>query len=231
MKKFILIAALALIMFANVSAQSATFTVTPSNVVTQNIEEDDYVDVTIDFNNTTSSNIVFKWTQGTNTLPTGWNITMCDYPSCFPYIPNSGTMDPIGPGNYGFIKLTVNPGPGNIGSGSVSFDVWDEANPSFRETITMNVNAVVGIEDQLLEGSVSLYPNPTTDRLFLSHEFGTLEAGMLTVLNVNGAEVIKTAVNPVATQEINIANLPAGMYMVRYQTEKASMTEKVLKMN
>jgi hypothetical protein len=229
MKKLLLAFVLAFVLMANVHGQATTFTVTPSNTIAHDVEEDDYVDFTVYFTNTTGSNINYKWSTVSNSLPSGWNLTLCDYPSCFPYVPNSGSMDPVSPGAQGLLKLTVNPGTGNLGAGSVVFSVWDENFPTQKETITMEVNAIVGIEDQLLASQVKLYPNPATDRLFLSHSFGTLESGLLSILDLNGAEVMKVAVGSTATQEVNISTLPAGMYMVRYQTSDASLTQKVVK--
>lgn len=231
MKKVLLTLVLALILFANVQGQATTFTVTPSNTIIENVEEDDYKDFTVYFNNTTSGNINFKWSTVSNTLPTGWNLTLCDYPSCFPYVPNSGSMDPIAPGGQGLLKLTVHPGAGNLGAGSAQFLVWDDNFPTNKETITFEVTAIVGIQDQLLAGAVKLYPNPANDRLFLSHNFGTLEPGTLTITDLQGAEMMNVSVNAVSTQEVNLSTLAAGMYMVRYQTAEASMTQKVVKTN
>lgn len=231
MKKLLLAFVLAFVVMANVHGQATTFTVTPSNTISHDVEEDDYMDFTVYFNNTSGANINYKWSTVSNNLPSSWNLTLCDYPSCFPYVPNSGAMDPVGPGAQGLLKLTVNPGAGNLGSGSVVFTVWDENFPSNKETITMEVNAIVGIEDQLLASQVKLYPNPANDRIFLSHSFGTLESGMLTILDLNGAEVMQVGIGATATQEVNISTLPAGMYMVRYETNTASLTQKVVKTN
>lgn len=231
MKKVLLTLVLALILFANVQGQATTFSVTPSNTIAHDVEEDDYVDFTVYFTNNSGSPINYKWSTVSNNLPSGWNLTLCDYPSCFPYVPNSGSMDPVAAGGQGLLKLTVNPGTGNIGAGSVVFTVWDENYPTNKETITMEVNAIVGIQDQLLAGAVKLYPNPANDRLFLSHNFGTLEPGTLTITDLQGAEMMTVNVNAVSTQEISLATLSAGMYMVRYHTADASMTQKVVKTN
>lgn len=226
MKKAILITFLAVWMFASVHAQ--TFTVTPSNTVNGTVYENSWVNLQIDFNNVSSADVNFDWELVSNTLDTNWSVTLCDFPSCFSYVPNSGSMDPISPGNYGMLKLTI--GAGNtLGTGSVSFNVWDEASPNAKELVTFNVNAVVSIEDQMLEGAVTVYPNPAQDRVFIAHNFSTLEPGVVTLLDLNGAEILKETVNSTSNHALDISTLPTGMYLLRYQTENASMTEKVLK--
>lgn len=211
-----------------VFAQS--FTVSPSNTITQTVYEGVAANLQIDLNNTSGSDIVFEWETVSNTFDTAWTNPLCDYQACFPGIPASGTMTAVPDGQYGFIKITVIARE-NLGPGQVVFNVWPSGNTSAMETLTFNVDAVVGIEETDFDNAVQLYPNPATDRLFIRNTEATHEAGLLQIIDFSGALVMEKAVTGSDVQSLDISNLPQGVYVARFQLGENSTSRRILKAN
>ncbi|MBN1339111.1 MAG: choice-of-anchor J domain-containing protein [Bacteroidales bacterium] len=65
--------------------------------------------------------------------------------------------------------------------------------------------------------NISMYPNPATERLFISNP--DHRKADLTLLDMNGREWIKTGVSAAITT-LDTQNLPRGMYIVRLYDEK-----------
>ena len=92
---------------------------------------------------------------------------------------------------------------------------------------------VVTASRQPLAGtSLSVYPNPTRDGNIRVELTGYRTAAELTVLNALGQAVFTTTV-PVsggsATQSVNLARLPSGVYLLRVQTTGGLDTRRIIK--
>src|SRR5687768_8832992 len=85
----------------------------PSSTATFHVLTNSYEEFTIYIKNNYSSSIQMNWTKINQNLPAGWDYALCDYQTCYPGIPSSGSMSPILPGDSGYFKL-------NILSGSTS---------------------------------------------------------------------------------------------------------------
>ncbi len=70
--------------------------------------------------------------------------------------------------------------------------------------------------------AVRLYPNPVENVLYIKAED---EVRSIHIYNVYGAEVASA----VATSEISLAHLPAGVYAVRIETDRGIATQRVVK--
>lgn len=71
---------------------------------------------------------------------------------------------------------------------------------------------------------ISLSPNPATDMLYVN---GLTAAGNISIINYSGSTVLSATTNS-STVKLNIAALPAGMYLVRFSNQNGSTTKKLL---
>ncbi|MFD1015358.1 T9SS type A sorting domain-containing protein [Winogradskyella rapida] len=97
----------------------------------------------------------------------------------------------------------------------------------FNTTIDLGAyeyNSTLGIDDVSLNtNSVKLYPNPASDKLFIST---TAQVERLVIYNINGQLVKQTNA---LTNSVDVSQLPSGLYMVQIQTNTNTTTQKFLK--
>ncbi|WP_418512141.1 T9SS type A sorting domain-containing protein, partial [Corallibacter sp.] len=97
----------------------------------------------------------------------------------------------------------------------------------FNTTIDLGAyeyDSTLGVEKVSLNtNSVTLYPNPVSDRLFIKST-ETIKA--VTIYNVNG-QLIKE-VNTLG-KSIDVASLPSGLYFVKINTANGETTKKIIK--
>jgi hypothetical protein len=77
--------------------------------------------------------------------------------------------------------------------------------------------------------AISLTPNPATDILNfeLDNRFNLANAAVI-ITNMQGQQVLKAALTQHGGQ-LNIANLPTGLYMVEFRNAEASKVVKFTK--
>ncbi|WP_298767438.1 choice-of-anchor Q domain-containing protein [uncultured Polaribacter sp.] len=89
------------------------------------------------------------------------------------------------------------------------------------KTVAAVFDATASVDDELIN-SFSLYPNPTNNVLNISTD---LEIKKCKVYNVIGKKVLQSK-----SKEINVTNLPKGMYLIQIITAKGkSVTKKFVK--
>lgn len=93
-------------------------------------------------------------------------------------------------------------------------------------TLIINDNDASGI-GQLLKQNVRLYPNPVKGNLYIS--FGSLkltEPAVVTLYSLNGSMVIRKSVQK--DTEINVNELPNGLYSAEIESEHGIIQQKIL---
>ena len=83
----------------------------------------------------------------------------------------------------------------------------------------------VGVKEKSFEpNSIKIYPNPSYDKINIESS----AEGHLSILNLNGQELMNKPISKKSTQ-IDITNLPAGIYFIRVTYEKTVQVGKFLK--
>jgi hypothetical protein len=109
----------------------------------------------------------------------------------------------------------------NIGYWSGSFDA---AEGSFTIDITTSDTTVLPVNDNTIEG-FSLYPNPVNDRLHLN----AIDAiNNISIYNLLGQEVMNSRPE-VSNTEVDMSNLPTGMYIVKVKVGEQLGTYRIVK--
>jgi hypothetical protein len=105
----------------------------------------------------------------------------------------------------------------------VSFKDYEE---QARVTVMKYDSTYSGINEKQ-ESRLSIYPNPATDKITLETT-GAVKESNLAIVNAQGQELISRKITEPKTQ-IDISNLPSGVYFVRLLNEKTVEVGKIIK--
>ncbi len=87
-----------------------------------------------------------------------------------------------------------------------------------------------GIEDQILDAAVTLFPTPTTGRVNLTINSNSFEVATITVYNIIGAQVMESVKQDLRLNnmfDLDLSDLSEGNYFVKIETENAFITRQV----
>jgi hypothetical protein len=105
------------------------------------------------------------------------------------------------------------------GSGTVTFQIIENA-----EERVVKVDLLTGMYVSELS-QIEIYPNPVVDMLLISGLSGPAFVG---IYNIHG-QVLLTAHTEGNRGEIDLSNLPGGLYMIMFEMGKETVTRKFLK--
>jgi len=126
---------------------------------------EDLETLTIQQINIANNAITLEWQKVSENVPPMWEAKVCDNVICYSSLVNGGVMNPIVPGDFGFLMMHVTPHV-NFGTSTIRYAVWDAAFPLLKDTLTyiLTVPAPTGISN-LNEIKYSLYPNPADEMI------------------------------------------------------------------
>jgi sugar lactone lactonase YvrE len=113
---------------------------------------------------------------------------------------------------------------GQAGSYNVVINANDGQGGSTNQSFTITVNAVLGIEDNIIKG-IALYPNPAKDALYISLQEQIKEIRIYDLLG----QLVKHQYWNNNEATINIEKLSVGIYLVKIRTNKAIISVKFIK--
>lgn len=137
----------------------------------------------------------------------------------------------VNTGNAGYLlnKTIINLKPGTYYWSVQSIDnsyVGSEWAPEQTFTVKSGTTGLFGLKTG--ENEISVYPNPTTGEIFI--EFGeiTQNSVEVTVMNLNGATILKKQVNSQTRININLLGQAAGVYFVNLNNGNKSSKFKIV---
>jgi len=181
----------------------------------------------------TPENITFKWEMVSNSFDPNWSCSVCDYSGCYVGFPPSATMTAItaaemSAGTNGFIKVNITCGL-NYGDGKVEIYVYDATDYTRGDTVSFYIHwpaPATAVQENEIE--FSLYPNPVEDVLTINNA-SNIE-GTVKLTDMLGKVVRKESINALATKEIDLRSMKAGVYIVSIRDQNGSLsTKKILK--
>ena len=91
-------------------------------------------------------------------------------------------------------------------------------------------NYIVGINDLAGNPEITLYPNPTDGKLFMSFEkpFKDLR---LSVINMEGQVVLSRLLNDVPKgfiTQLDLGEVPSGLYFIKFTNKEISRTARII---
>lgn len=174
----------------------------------------------IRFTTTDPEEITFQYERISNTMPQDWDLSLCDYTSCYIGVPANGSMTEITlaeatNGTDGFFNLTVNH-KGITGEGKVVLYVFDSNDHERGDTVSwqLSFDGTVSIDEIEANKLFKVYPNPATDVLNITSEGHYTGA----IFNSIGKRVLLLEGDK--NETVNISNLESGIYFISCQDEK-----------
>ncbi len=221
-KKLILLVTLLLVFMGMSLGQ--TFSNTPNDSIQMTGMMEDLETLSIQQLNTSSKTITLKWLEIKEAVPANWEASVCDNQICNTSLVDSGTMNPVSPGEYGLILLHITPHV-NYGTATVRYIVWDIANPGLKDTLTyiLYVNATSGILQSKTNNVLNIYPNPVKDNLNIITNLSSVF--IFTVTDELGREIVKgmSETNSIC---VSTENFASGIYNVSIYDRGAMITSR-----
>jgi len=92
-----------------------------------------------------------------------------------------------------------------------------------NSTVSMNCNGIISSNLNELNEKISIYPNPSNGKLFIS----TSELiKSIKVTNIIGKEIYSS--NNFNDNSIDLINFKNGVYFINLSTEKGTITKKII---
>ena len=90
----------------------------------------------------------------------------------------------------------------------------------FDESTSTGINTVNALK-------LEVYPNPATNVFFVTYD--SPQQASIELLDLRGRVIERNVTNGSNRTEINISDLPNGMYMLRIVSDNATTTKQVIK--
>ncbi|MFT5890234.1 MAG: hypothetical protein ACI9Y7_000324 [Dokdonia sp.] len=89
----------------------------------------------------------------------------------------------------------------------------------------------LGIDDEILNNSIQLYPNPTTDIIIVHNNNINVQLSELIISDINGRILDTITIKNTTTKEttITLEKYPPGIYFARIVSSKASTVRRIIK--
>lgn len=96
-------------------------------------------------------------------------------------------------------------------------------------SMVMNLNgtgAMLGVQDEVATTDLILYPNPTADQFNITSRNEIIKS--IAVVDMTGRVIQTTKANSLS-QNVNVANLPRGVYLIQVEQETGTAVKKLIK--
>jgi hypothetical protein len=91
----------------------------------------------------------------------------------------------------------------------------------------LTFGGATGIAETGTDSGIRIYPNPVKDELRIATVGANgIRPENVEIVDLSGKTVISTSLND---RSINVSHLPAGIYLVKIETDKGTVTEKIVK--
>lgn len=194
--------------------------VSPSRTIIMDVPYDDSNSERIVQTNISDSTITLKWKVISDKLFSGWTASICDYPACYPNVPDSSTMLPVDPGTEGFINLYVSPNKIE-GIDTLRIYVYAEGKEKKGDTLTWIVNSLLtDINTYGQRTFVTIFPNPVSDYLTINFDSHSSQPTTLLIYNVFGQRMFEKDINTTKLEKIDLTSWAKGAYLLIIKNEK-----------
>lgn len=87
----------------------------------------------------------------------------------------------------------------------------------------------VSMDDNVL-GSLSVYPNPSNGKIYINLAMATGEEAVVSIVNLLGEEIMTLNSGKLTTDKftVDMSSYAAGIYLVKVQTAKETILERVV---
>jgi len=214
------------VLFAFAISAQAQFTITPSKKgVNAQGSSGEFELVGYGYvKNTGNTTETFVWRMKRIAFPMGWSSAICDKNICYDESVLRAEFE-LAPGDSG--NLDVHLYPNQVGgTASVDVEVFVLGDSANGKTQDFDFNAWTLNVNNVKRNNVEIYPNPATTKLNINLE--TTKTVTIKVYNVLG-QVQKTHTHTGTTSTMDVNDLAAGIYFLRYTTDDGKVISKQFK--
>jgi hypothetical protein len=135
------------------------------------------------------------------------------------------TGSPVG-GTFsgtGVTGASFDPTTGGLGSDLITYTFTDTNGCNTATTTTVDVNACVGINEQIVSNGASIYPNPTNGEVQINVNANST----VTIFNALGESVAELQLTE-GNHAVDLNDLAEGIYFVRTQNANGISTQRLI---
>jgi hypothetical protein len=113
----------------------------------------------------------------------------------------------------------------------IRFDVlsnFDGSNLVGFAEVAFSGVATLGVNDNVLEQNVNLFPNPARDFITISNGTDVM-INSIEIYDMNGRLVHQLKVDSTSDQTINVSELTTGMYFINITSDQATVVKRLIK--
>jgi len=176
--------------------------------------------------------ITFGWELVSNTLPLGWDYSLCDYTNCIVGLPSGSTMTPISlpeseAGVKAFLKLNVSTGQ-IYGQGKVEIYVFDINDYAQGDTVSWDLtwSDLSASLNEVTGSDILVSPNPATDFVQLKN----LQNQKVFLYTMAGT-LVETIENVGNEFTLNTALFERGIYLLVSETPNGQLIKQKIILN
>jgi PKD repeat protein len=130
-------------------------------------------------------------------------------------------------------------GDGNTGTGINPIHIYSTPNLLYKVKLTVTNSCggqdikefrlnQIGIAEEILLGSVMIYPNPAKDVLYIQHDSQSFELENIRIYNMQGKLVLQKKLESKDVLKISLNSLNAGFYQVLIKSDYGYLKEKLI---
>jgi hypothetical protein len=216
---------IAMLLAATGFASAQSYTLTPNDSIVMWGYFEDLQTLTINQVNNTQDTLHFKWQKIGESVPAQWDASVCDNKVCYTSLIDTGTMNPVGAGEYGFVLLHITPRL-NYGTAVVRYAVWETSTPNQRDTLTFILisDGTSGMQP-VSENRLSVFPTIASAFVRVSM---TDALPMQIFMMDAGGRVVFAERSAASVLTIPVESLPNGIYFLAARTTGNIVTRKII---
>ncbi len=131
--------------------------------------------------------------------------------------------------NYSWSNGSSNPEITVFSNGSYQLTVTDQLDCMWSDTIVVDYEVCTSVEDKMNSNEVTLYPNPTSDKVSLEIHSNLLNKDLeFEVIDIFGRRVISKRKVINKSEVVDFSTLQAGIYFIQFTIEKGYFIKKVV---
>ncbi|MBU6340081.1 MAG: T9SS type A sorting domain-containing protein [Bacteroidetes bacterium] len=175
----------------------------------------------IHFDNPSGDSLHLRWRKLEASMPSGWDVDICDYGTCYFNVPNTALMHWVYDTIQPYLKLIVQPG-NTEGAAWFYFRVNEEGNTANFQDVyySLHTSGVSSVQEANPSNWL-VYPNPVHNgQVWIKNS--SQEAGMAQLLDVSGRIWALQVFPASSAARLQADQLPAGIYFLKMlgKTEK-----------
>ncbi len=194
----------------------------PNDSIITNANLDFYSVFNITQLHPTNDTLYFKWNKVSASVPSTWEVSICDNGHCNLTLVDSGAMDPVYIGDIGLMSLHVNP-HFETGTAIIRYSIYTTNTPSQVDTLTWIISAsgATGIAAiNYLQPSISIN-NQTLYLNNIDKQFTTLQ-----IIDLDGKLIYHTNIKDTKEQHY-IPNINSPFVVVQLNGNRVSHKLKI----